>query len=375
MNRTNVQNKPKPNTSAAKSAKPRRQRRNRRQNVPSGNEPSLSVGIASSKQQRTKTAGIVQRTARGVRIAHRELLASVSGSTGFTTLHFPVNPGLSGTFPWLAPQAIQWEMYRFHKLEFQYIQRSPTTAIGSVLMAPDYDAADQHPNTEQVMSTFQDCVEDATWQSSTCKLDIGAMHALGPRKYVRSVPLFGVDIKTYDVASFFFGTTGQANGDQIGKLWIDYDVEFFVAQSANLTGTPLPSASAEFYNDVDQVIPDGVATPIAFDALTFNVLGITSSAGGTLFRIPRGSWRLSIHCQFTLTALASGSLHIAQDGVVDNVVFSTNQAPAGLTVIIFDLERLITTNGLHDFSVEATINSAGVTTAQDHRCNLIVEAA
>jgi len=370
----NVQPKSKPNTTsaAAKAARPRRQRRNRGQNRDTGNDPSVSVGVASSKQQRTRNPVIQQRTSRGVRIVHREFLQTVSGSTGFSTLTIPVNPGLPDTFPWLAPQAAQWEQYRFNRLSFEYITRAPTTSTGSVILAPDYDAVDQAPNSEIVLTTFQDAVENSTWQSITSHLDVSAMHSLGPKKFVRTGPVFGSDIKTYDVANFYLGTTGQANTDPIGKLWIDYDIEFFVPQSANLTGTPVPTMTSEFWKDADENLVTGVATPLTFNSLDFNPLAIVVTSGNQ-FRLPRGAWRIQAHVWIDVTAAAICQLHLAEDGVNNNDVFDTEDV-AGLGVDL-NLTRVIATNGLHDYAIVATMTSAGTNTAKANRCNLIVSPA
>ena len=55
---------------------------------------------------------------------------------------FRINPGSALTFSWLSSIALSFEFYRFKKLKFHYITRSPTTRSDSLIMSPDYDASE-----------------------------------------------------------------------------------------------------------------------------------------------------------------------------------------------------------------------------------------
>jgi len=161
------------------------------------------------------------------RIRHRELLSAVAGTTTFTANAFSVNPGIAATFPWLSTQAVGWEKYRFTRLAFCYYTRAPTSTQGSILLAPDYDAADAAPATETIAASYNGAVEDAVWKDTCCELDPKLFREL----FIRTTTLAAnLDIKTYDTATFFMCTTDATAASPIGKLWVEYDVELINPQ-------------------------------------------------------------------------------------------------------------------------------------------------
>jgi len=186
---------------------------------------AYSVGLRSGEPT-------IRGSSRSTRIQHRELIASITGSTTFTVSNtFALNPGLPGTFPWLSTQAAGWEQYKFHRLKFCYYSRCATSVPGSMMLVPDYDAADAAPITEQVASSYRDVVEEVPWTPEfTCVLDVKAMIEPGDRKYVRIGALpANLDVKTYDSGTLFACTT-DGTAVNWGKLWVEYDVELFVPQ-------------------------------------------------------------------------------------------------------------------------------------------------
>jgi hypothetical protein len=168
------------------------------------------------------------------RVIHRELLGNVSGvSTSAFTISstFALNPGIVATFPWLSNIAQNWEAYRFNKLRVCYYTRTGSNTAGSVIMVPDYDASDGSPISEQTASSYEDIQEDVPWKDITCTLRPGAMHSVGPRKFVRLGALSAnQDIKLYDVGNLFICTVDSAAAAPWGKVWIEYDVTFYTPQ-------------------------------------------------------------------------------------------------------------------------------------------------
>lgn len=219
------------------------------------------------------------------RIAHRELIDTINHSVAFTTSAYPLNPGLASTFPWLAPMAAQWEQYRFLKLCFHYVTRTATTTIGSVLLAPDYDASDSAPSSEVNMASYQDCIEDVPWKNLACTLNAASMHVIQARKYLRTgaVPS-GTDVKLYDVGNFFVGTTGGTSTDAIGKLYVEYEVEFYIPQKTSVTA----SSTSFAYTQASTVVGAG-ATANLFAAPTAVFAAATAPVGGA-FTVPKGNW-------------------------------------------------------------------------------------
>jgi hypothetical protein len=193
----------------------------------------VAVAAAYSTGQSSAPAD-VRATRDSCRVVHRELVASISGGS---TAAFAVsstlalNPGLSSTFPWLSTMAANWEMYRFNRLSVKYFTRCGTGTAGSVIIAPDYDAADSAPTTEQVASSYMGAVEDAPWKDITLNLRPAELHAIGPKKYVRSIALAAnLDLKTYDAGNCFVCTVDSGAAAGWGKVWIEYDVTFYSPQ-------------------------------------------------------------------------------------------------------------------------------------------------
>lgn len=252
---------------------------------------------------------------RGMRIRHRELVQSVSGSVAFTATSFSVNPGLATTFPWLAPQAVQWEQYRFHKLRFCYITRTSTATVGSLILAPDYDPSDSPPSSEAQMTTFQDAIEDAAWKDICCELDPKCMFPIGPRKFIRdSVVPGGDDIKTYDAAAFYLATVDFTGATGIGKLWVEYDVEFFVPQSGD--GTQVSRCISAFQLGVAQALATGVAESIVFDTSIADPLGVSLPSVAGVFTPPKGVYhiRASAIVAYTAAGQADALIQIFKNG-------------------------------------------------------------
>ncbi len=233
---------------------------------------------------------------KGSHVNHRELIGTVNGSIAFTPTKYVCNPGMAATFPWLSGQAQQWEQYRFNKLRFRYLTRSATTTVGSVIMAPDYDPTDAAPSSELAVSTYQDCVEDAVWvQELTCDLNVDSMFPSGRRKYVRSGSVGQEDLKLYDAANFFLCTLEQIGTNAIGKLWVEYDVDFFTPQTAVASSASTARYLSRYVDQSAQALATGVAEPLLFSDTVVDSLGVGPAVAG-VFTPPTGAYRIEAQC-------------------------------------------------------------------------------
>lgn len=340
-----------------------------------GGEASAPVSMSSA--QKTK-APRVDQTKGGVRIRHRELIGTVNGSVAFTATKFACNPGLSATFPWLAPQAVQWEQYRFHRLAFEFITRTSTATVGSVLLAPDYDPRDPSPSSEAQVSAYQDAVEDAAWRDQRCVLNVDSMHSLGPRKFVRSAAIGLSDIKTYDAANFFMCTTEEVNTNAVGKLWVDYDVELYVPQIGSSTSSS--SLDASLYSQVaSQTLASNVGEAVAFDTTVLDNLGIGTPAVG-VFTPPAGNYRLDALVTSNIGAgnlLMEMYLELYQDGAALTVpVKSRWVADAGDVTYTnsLNISYALTFDGSQtfEFQVKAKTSDAGAPVIPANGASLMI---
>jgi hypothetical protein len=198
---------------------------------PKGGKQKQASAAAAYATGQVGKAPVITMSRDMCRIVHRELIASVTGSTAFTVAQtIALQPGLAASFPWLSIMAQGWEQYRFRKLKYCYYTRTGSNIPGSVMLAPDYDAADAAPATEQIASSYEDVAEDAPWKDIECNLTPSAMLAGKERLFTRSGALAAnLDVKTYDAGNLFVCSV-DGTAVNWGKLWVEYDIEFYVPQ-------------------------------------------------------------------------------------------------------------------------------------------------
>lgn len=264
--------------------------------------------IARSAKSRSSEP-VVKGGYRSTRIKHRELLGSVAGATSFTVQSsYVLNPGMAATFPWLSTQATGWEQYRFHSLCFCYIPRCATTKVGSVILAPDYDSLDAAPSSELIATSYRDASEGASWQDLKCQLAPAALHPIGPRKYIREGSIAFGDYKTYDGGRLHVCSTEQDDTANVGKLWVDYDVEFFVPQAEDASA-PSSRYVGLLTTGSNQGFTTGAGAILQFSTEVANPLGLSNSSG--TITLPKGCYLVRYHFNagdssaeaFTVTAI------------------------------------------------------------------------
>jgi len=254
---------------------------------------------------------------KSIVIKRRELIGTVSGSVAFSVTKYAVNPGLAATFPLLSVQAPQWEQYRFRKLAFEYITRTATTTVGSVIMAPDYDAEDLSPSSEAQITGYEGAVEDAPWKNISSFIDCNAITP-GPRKFIRTGAIAG-DIKNYDALNFYVATLDEVGLTAIGKLWVDYEVELSVPQNSpsDLSGS---SRVSVFRRAAAQTFASTINEAIDYDASTRDPLGIGADTLGD-FIPPKGVYKLDYRGSFsnTVSETTTGVVTIFKNGAAAGV--------------------------------------------------------
>jgi hypothetical protein len=239
-----------------------------------GAGPSTPAAAAFATGQHSQPPSIERTGSGSCRIRHRELLASVTGSSAFVAaLSFSLNPGLVASFPWLSIEAQGWEMYHFNSLKFEYYTRTGTSTPGSVIMAPDYDAADVPPANEQVASSYEDTEEDAPWKDICCVLREKSLAGGVTKKFVRTAVLpVNQDIKTYDSGTFYLATT-DGTAVPWGKLWVEYDVTFYTPQLPPLGPVFFAGGAVTSGGTITPSTPLGTAPQQAVNSSGFFALG------------------------------------------------------------------------------------------------------
>jgi len=184
-----------------------------------------------------------------IRFKHREYIQDISGSVGFVNNSFPINPGLSTSYPLLAAIASCFQQYCLVGQLYEFVStsanalNSTNTALGTVIMATDYDSLDSAFTTKQAMM--------ATLFSNAGKPSESMLHAIecSPTStpvnllYTRSagVPAGG-DQRLYDLGVFQIATQGMQAVANIGELWVTYDIILCKPVLSTLINSPLTDA-------------------------------------------------------------------------------------------------------------------------------------
>jgi len=184
-----------------------------------------------------------------VHVKHREFLGTINSSIAFKTQVFELNPGLARLMPWGSSIANSFQQYTIKSMVFEFVSTSATslvsgtnTALGQVSIATQYDS---------IQPDFRNLNDMLNSQFATStKISSDLVHAVETEKYqTTALPLYTRsgrapgDIRLYDLGKTTFATYGaQADDNQIGQLWISYDICFFKPIAHNLDGGNAESA-------------------------------------------------------------------------------------------------------------------------------------
>lgn len=186
---------------------------------------------------------IVPAGPREVRIVYKEYLGDVYSSTtanGFKIDAYPINPGLVGTFPWLANIAQQFDQWQPNGIVFEFksssSEYSTSSALGSVLMATEYDSLDS-PYTTKMEMMNSAYANEAKISSPRILHGVECAREETPTSilYTRggAIPASG-DLNTYDLGVFYIGSIGVPNAStNLGSLYVHYDITFRKEQLFN----------------------------------------------------------------------------------------------------------------------------------------------
>lgn len=163
-------------------------------------------------------------------IRHREFIATIRGSTAFTVQEtFVVNPGLSGTFPWLSGLARKFEQYTIKGMIYHYVPTSGTyssagTALGAVMIQTTYRATDASPSSKVEMLNEYWATETVPSNALVHPIECDPKENPFSIHYVRSQEPVGEPLM-YDLAKTFVATQGMTTNDIVGDLWVTYEIE------------------------------------------------------------------------------------------------------------------------------------------------------
>lgn len=189
----------------------------------------------------TTLAGEVPKFTAGaegsVRVTHKEYLGEIrTAGNAFNNAYIKkLNPGLSSTFPWLSTIAANFEEYEFHGLTFVFVSESAdalsstNTALGSVMMATQYNANLPALNSKETMLAYEFSNTGRPSSSMIHMVECARRRTVLPEMYIRTGevdqdPTQPQDYRLYDWGTFQVATQGQQAACTLGELWVTYDV-------------------------------------------------------------------------------------------------------------------------------------------------------
>lgn len=207
-------------------------------------------------------------------VTHREYLSDIVGYTGYT---FPtnytqeyirerINPCNAALFPWLCGMAGQYETYKFKKLMFDYVSTCPTTTSGYVIIAIDYDPSDLAPTSKVEVMSYDGAVRANAWSNTrniSSPENLSKYHRYYCSYETQRAATAG-SVRTSDVGTLNVIAQGQQNVDNIGELYVEYEVDFFTPQlntyAANggslyiaITGNVLNFNTASYHGNLNLI--------------------------------------------------------------------------------------------------------------------------
>lgn len=343
---------------AAKTAQGSRSQQRQR----SGRQQAVNEARRDGAQQRQGTYGqvLVNPPRSGV-IEKRELITLVNGSTAFAAVKFPVNPGLTGTFPLGAPEAKNWTEWKCTSMKVQYIPTVSEFATqgqkGEVAIAIDYNAENEMPTTMQQIEAMHFAGGGIPSRGFEFTASPRYLNKADP-KYLRSGPApVGEDLRLYDGGNLYFATQGCTDATQIGKLEVSYRFEVHLPTLLN-QGSETGSARVAAFTSNANTVTSGVPETLPFESVQENNLGITNAAG--VFTLPEGNFLLSSWCRCSgATTMTDCLLSVHVDGspTADGAQF-VGLSGAGATATP-SISRLIQSDGTTEAEVVVTITGTG----------------
>ena len=250
----------------------------------------------------------------GFEMTHEEFLGNVTGSTSFNLTSYPINPGMSDTFPWLSTVAVNFEEYDITGLVFRYkpssgsAVSSTSSALGVVIMATDYDALNPSFSNKQQMESYEFSTSTVPFNGCIHPVECARNRNVLNSLYIRSGdPPAGSDLRMYDMGNFQIATEGMQSSYVIGELWVVYRLRL---RKPRLPIGMLPSDTAAYAHIRES--PDGQS----IETQPFGPgEGKTSSASDediahaistNAVRLPSMGDYLVLTCCFTSTGLNPG---------------------------------------------------------------------
>nr|WBO25603.1 coat protein [Sclerophthora macrospora virus A] len=169
-----------------------------------------------------------------IMVRHREFVMEVRSAINFSVQRtFPLNPGMSQSFPWLAKLASSFQQYSIKGMVFHYVPTSGSAisgtnnALGSIMLQTSYRANDSTPQSKvECLNEYWAC-ESVPSETFAHPIECNPKENPFQVQYIRTgaVPA-GDNVLLYDLGLTSIAVSGcQVDGVTLGDLWVTYEVE------------------------------------------------------------------------------------------------------------------------------------------------------
>jgi hypothetical protein len=242
-----------------------------------------------------------------IEMVHSEFLGDISSSIAFASTVYPINAGLYASNPFLSLIANNFEQYEFLGLVYQFKSTSASalsstnTALGTIMMATNYDVLDAPFANKQQMEAYMFSTSCAPSEHMLHPVECDPKQNALANLYCRSGSIpSGSDQRFYDMGNLQISTVGSQAAAVIGEIWVSYHVRLLKPKlptplganllcahfASNVTSTTSTAAAPFGSGPVTRAGSTYPATVVnsAATPLTMPVVGrfiITISATGT----------------------------------------------------------------------------------------------
>lgn len=194
----------------------------------------VSSNSMVSSMKASGSIPLMHKNDQSVIVRHKEFIGEIKSSTAYAVQYsLELNPGVSGTFPWLSNIARNYQEYRFKGVIFHYIPTSGSAvastnnALGSVMMQTSYRATDTPPDSKRELLNEYWSTETAPFETCCHPIECNPSENPFNIQYVRQVAVpEGDNLLMYDLGVTHIATSGQqADNVVLGDLWVTYEVE------------------------------------------------------------------------------------------------------------------------------------------------------
>jgi len=269
---------------------------------PSNQRVAAPVSVTRKIQRRNKP--VTRNLKNGtIIVSHTEMIGVLvtgtpaSNITPYTTKTFRINPGVSSLFPWLSTLAVNYDKYRFRKLQVALIPLVSTAFNGRVGIGYDPDSTDAVPANRSEFFALAQHAENAPWlecaTSVPCdnQLRFTGTHSVTDSKL----------IDLGQIIAFSDQISSTAAAIAVADIVVSYDVELHMPQQALQSSqsftrtTVLPTGVYNLGNALDSTVIQGISL--------VNVRKTT--AAQLTFTMPPGAYTVNVLIQWSTGTPAS----------------------------------------------------------------------